>query len=92
MKDIIDRVFVGHLLHLLYVRGSWSDLAAVQNGEIDQDGKFFELSTQQQKGAKGQEAKSRLLGPLLSKHISAVSNPTAMYSRGLISAVMREFC
>ena len=35
VKDIIDRVFVGHLLHLLYVRGRWSDLAAVQNGEID---------------------------------------------------------
>ena len=57
----MDRVFAGHMLHLLYVRGRWSDLAAVQHGEVDEDGKFFELSTQHHKGAKGQEAKSRLL-------------------------------
>lgn len=190
-KDLIDRVFAGHLLHLLYVRGRWSDLAAVQHGEIDEDGQFLEFSTQHHKGAKGQEAKSRLLPlvapckgvtgtnwcktyldvrekaglplpqevplamllaparhcamdwtsraltsqegtaflrkllgvptdsdrrvsthslkstaiswcskfglcfesrALLSRHISAVSNPTALYSRDLISAVMREFC
>ena len=60
-KDVVDRVFAGHLLHLLYVRGRWSDLAAVQHGEIDEDGMFFEPSTQHHKGAKGQETKSRLL-------------------------------
>ena len=190
-KDVVDRVFAGHLLHLLYVRGRWSDLAAVQHGEVDEDGMFFELSTQHHKGAKGQETKSRLLPlvapcrgitgtnwcktylavrekaglqlpqevplamllaparncgmdwtsraltsqegtdfmrkllqlpsdasrrvsthslkstaiswcskyglgfesrALLSRHISAVANPTALYSRDLISAVMREFC
>ena len=190
-KELVDRVFAGHLLHLLYVRGRWSDLSAVQNGEVDKDDKFFELSTQHHKGAKGQEAKSRLLPlvapchgitgvnwckiylqvrekaglqlpsnvplamllapakgcamdwtsraltsqegtafmrkllgvpadserrvsthslkstaiswcskyglglesrALLSRHISAVSNPTALYSRDLLSAVMREFC
>ena len=190
-KDLVDRVFAGHLLHLLYVRGRWSDLAAVQEGEMDEDGKFFELSTQHHKGAKGQETKSRLLPlvapchgitgtnwcetylevrekaglqlpsniplamllapakgcamdwtsraltshegtdfmrkllgvpadadrrvsthslkstaiswcakfglcfesrALLSRHISSVANPTALYSRDLISAVMREFC
>lgn len=190
-KDLVDRVFAGHMLHLLYVRGRWSDLAAVQHGEVDEDGKFFELSTQHHKGAKGQESKSRLLPlvapccgitgddwcktylevrekaglqlpqkvplamllapakncgmdwtsraltshegsdflrkvlglapdserrvsthslkstaiswcskfglcfesrALLARHISAVANPTALYSRDLVSAVMREFC
>ena len=190
-KDLVDRVFAGHLLHLLYVRGRWSDLAAVQHGEIDEDGKFFELATQHHKGAKGQETKSRLLPlvapchgvtgtnwcevylkvrekaglqtpgnvplamllapakgcamdwssraltshegtdfmrkllgipadgerrvsthslkstaiswcakfglgfesrALLARHISSVANPTALYSRDLLSAVLREFC
>ena len=58
---LIDRVMVGHLLHLLYVRARWSDLHAVRNGVVDVHHTFFELETQVHKGAKGADSKSRLL-------------------------------
>ena len=60
-RNLIDRVMVGHLLHLLYVRARWSDLFAVRNGMVDVHHTYFELETQVHKSAKGADSKSKLL-------------------------------
>ena len=59
--DITDRILCGHMLHLLYSRSRWSDLLAVVDAYMDEDKAFFELSTQQHKGAKSAENKAKLL-------------------------------
>ncbi len=59
--NLVDRVIVGHLLHLLYVRARWSDLFSVRNGVVDRLHTFFELETQIHKSAKGADSKSKLL-------------------------------
>ena len=60
-RNLIDKVMVGHLLHLLYVRARWSDLFAVRNGMVDVQHTYFELETQVHKSAKGADSKSKLL-------------------------------
>ena len=59
--NLVDRVIVGHLLHLLYVRARWSDMFSVRNGVVDRQHTFFELETQIHKSAKGADSKSKLL-------------------------------
>lgn len=59
--DPVDRIFCGHMLHLLYSRSRWSDLLAVVEAFMDEDHAFFELNTQQHKGAKSAENKAKLL-------------------------------
>ncbi len=59
--DTTDRVFCGHMLHLLYGRSRWSDLLAVVDAFVDEDHSFFELGTQYHKGAKSAENKAKLL-------------------------------
>ena len=59
--DVTDRIFCGHMLHLLYSRSRWSDLLAVVDAYMDEDKAFFELCTQQHKGAKCAETKAKLL-------------------------------
>ena len=56
-----DRLLCGHCLHLLYSRSRWSDLAQVTRVFIDEEQKYFELSTKSHKGARSSELKSRLL-------------------------------
>ena len=59
---LIDRVIGSHLiLHRLYVRARRSDLLAVKNAFIDDEGVYFELVTRAHKGAKGADAKAKLL-------------------------------
>ena len=58
---LVDRIIVGHLLHLLYVRARWSDLFQVRNGIVDSQRMFFELETQIHKSAKRAETRSKLL-------------------------------
>ena len=58
---IIDRLFCGHALHLLYGRARWSDLLAVQHVFLDECGKYFELQTQLHKGTKSADTRSKLL-------------------------------
>ena len=60
-RHIVDRVFCGHLLHLLYGRARWSDLLATKHLHIDSDNCYLEVQTQLHKGAKAADTKSRLL-------------------------------
>ena len=62
---IIDRVIVGHFLHMLYGRARWSDLVAVQHGALDDEEEFLELESQWHKGAKSADVKAKLL-PIVS--------------------------
>ena len=75
---LIDRVVSGHLLHMLYVRARWSDLLAVKNAFIDGEGIYFELVTRAHKGAKGADAKAKLL-PLVAPCDGVTGNWTSQY-------------
>lgn len=68
---VIDRLFCGHALHLLYSRSRWSDLVGAQNVYVDEDNAFLELKTQQHKGAVSAEMKSRLL-PIITPCVGVV--------------------
>ena len=56
-----DRLFTGHMLHMLYSRSRWSDLLEVGNLFTDSCGMYLELETRSHKGAKTAELKSKLL-------------------------------
>ena len=56
-----NRVYCGHLLHLLYSRSSWSDLQSVQGLFVDEDERCIEVTTKSHKGARSAETKPRLL-------------------------------
>ena len=60
-RHVVDRLFCGHMLHLLYGRARWSDLLATKHLHIDSDGCYLEVQTQVHKGAKAADTKSRLL-------------------------------
>ncbi len=60
-RHVVDRVFCGHMLHLLYGRARWSDLLATKHLYMDQDKCYLEVQTQVHKGAKAADTKSRLL-------------------------------
>ena len=60
-NHLTDRVIAGHLLHLLYTRARWSDLLAVKHAFIDSEKVYFEMVTRAHKGAKGADAKAKLL-------------------------------
>ena len=77
-NNLTDRVIAGHLLHMLYVRARWSDLLAVQQAFIDSEGVYFELVTRAHKGAKGADAKSKLL-PLVAPCFGVTGNWTDKY-------------
>lgn len=49
-RSDIDRVIVGHMLHLLYARARHSDLLAVTNAVLDEDGAFLEVGPRSTKG------------------------------------------
>lgn len=60
-KSIVDRIFIGHLLHMLYARARFSDLLAVTDMFLDSENAFLELSATLHKGARTINAKSKLL-------------------------------
>ena len=57
----VDRIFVGHLLHMLYARARFSDLLSVTDLFLDEDEAFFEVSATLHKGARSMDARSKLL-------------------------------
>ena len=57
----VDRIFIGHLLHMLYARARFSDLLAVTELFIDAEGAYIEVSATLHKGARSMDAKSKLL-------------------------------
>ena len=60
-RSEIDRIFIGHLLHMLYSRSRFSDLLAVAELFLDDEGAFLEVSATLHKGARNMDAKSKLL-------------------------------
>ena len=56
-----DRIITGHMLHLLYSRSRWSDLANVSGLYLDLEERYLEVVTRCHKGAKSSELKSKLL-------------------------------
>lgn len=62
-KSDIDRVFIGHLLHMLYARARsrFSDLLAVTDLFLDSEEAFLEVNAALHKGARSLDAKSKLL-------------------------------
>ena len=60
-KSDIDRVFIGHLLHMLYARARFSDLLAVSDLFLDSEDAFLEVNAALHKGARSLDAKSKLL-------------------------------
>lgn len=60
-RSDIDRVIIGHMLHLLYARARHSDLLAVTNAFLDEDGAFLEVGAAIHKGARNLDTKAKLL-------------------------------
>jgi hypothetical protein len=57
----VDRIFVGHLLHMLYARARFCDLLAVTELFMDEEEAYIELGTTLHKGARSMDARSKLL-------------------------------
>ena len=57
----VDRIFIGHLLHLLYARARFSDLLAATGLFMDEEEAYLELGTTLHKGACSMDARSKLL-------------------------------
>ncbi len=85
-KHKVDRLLAGHMLHLLYSRCRWSDLLAVQDLMIDDDGVYMELHTQTHKGAKATDMKAKLL-PLVAPCVGVTPSNWAQ-----IYVSLRECC
>lgn len=60
-QSLGDRVFAGHMLHMLYGRARWSDLTCVTDLFMDPDCQYVECSTRHHKGGRSAEMKSKLL-------------------------------
>ena len=60
-RCLVDRVFIGHLLHMVYARARFSDLLAATNCALDSDGMFFELEAAVHKGSRSAITKAMLL-------------------------------
>ena len=73
---VIDRIFVGHCLHLLYGRCRWSDMLAVQNGFVDDHEQFLELETKVHKSARSADTKTKLM-PIVAPCVGVVDGSWA---------------
>lgn len=60
-RPLADRVVCGHMLHVLYSRSRWSDMANVRNLFVDADQQYVELDSLSHKGARNADSKSKLL-------------------------------
>ena len=60
-RSDIDKVIVGHMLHLLYGRARHSDLLAVTHGFLDEEEAFLEVGAAVHKGARNMDTKAKLL-------------------------------
>ena len=78
-RNVVDRLVAGHLLHMIYSRSRFSDLLAVQEVSVDSEGQYLELFAAVHKGARGVDAKSRLL-PIVAPTLGIFgSNWTSLY-------------
>lgn len=60
-NNTVDRILVGHLLHMLYVRARWSDCLSIRNAGMDPEHEFLEMETILHKSAKNADTKTKLL-------------------------------
>ena len=60
-RSDVDRIFIGHLLHMLYARARFSDLLSVTELFLDEEEAFLEVQATLHKGARGMDTKSKLL-------------------------------
>ena len=60
-RSRFDRVFIGHLLHMIYARARFSDLLACVNGFLDEECMFLELEATVHKGSRTATTKAMLL-------------------------------
>ena len=63
-RSIIDRVFVGHLLHMIYARARFSDTLASVNCVLDEEEMFLELEASVHKGSRTAVTKAMQSSPL----------------------------
>ena len=67
-RSLIDRVFVGHLIHMIYARARFSDLLAAVNCELDEEQMFLELQATVHKGSRTAVTKAMLLPVVAPAH------------------------
>ena len=60
-RNVVDRVIIGHIIHMIYARARFSDMLAVQGLSLDEESMFLELQAALHKGARGADARARLL-------------------------------
>ena len=60
-RCMVDRVFIGHLLHMVYARARFSDLLASVNCMLDDENMFLELDAAVHKGSRTAATKAMLL-------------------------------
>ena len=60
-RSDVDRIFIGHLLHMLYARARFSDLLSVTELFLDEEEAFLEVQATLHKGARAMDTKSKLL-------------------------------
>lgn len=67
-RSMIDRVFIGHLIHMVYARARFSDLLAAVNCELDEENMFLELQASVHKGSRTAVTKAMLLPVVAPAH------------------------
>ena len=60
-RSLVDRIFIGHLLHMDYARARFSDLLASVNCALDEECMFLELQATVHKGSRTAMTKAMLL-------------------------------
>ena len=60
-RDPVDRVFVGHFIHMIYSRSRWSDLVACQELYIDDEASYMEVASRWRKSSRSSDIRSKLL-------------------------------
>ena len=76
--DLVDRVFAGHFLHMLYSRSRWSDLLSVRGLHCDEPDVlgYLEVGSTCHKSAKSSLTKSMLL-PIVAPCLGVDKTPWA---------------
>lgn len=74
--NLVDRLLIGHMLHLLYSRSRWSDMLSMSNLYLDDAGVYLEGQVHIHKGARSAETKARLL-PVVAVAVGVDGSPWA---------------
>ena len=88
--SIVDRIFCGHLLHMVYSCSRFSDLLAVEKCYLDSDEMFLETEAKLHKGSRSADTRSRLLPIVAPAHGICQGNWAKSYMRLRRIACMPE--